>query len=121
MEKISTEVHFAEKSWGEYQVTDAGEGYITVKASLKAGSRMSYHSHEFRDEIWTVLRGRGRTVIDGMEQDVRPGDVVTMAAGCKHTVIAVTDLVLLETQIGESISEKDKIKFDFTDPSEGND
>ena len=121
VEKISTEVHFAEKSWGEYQVIDAGEGYITVKASLKAGSRMSYHSHEFRDEIWTVLRGRGRTVIDGMEQDVRPGDVVTMAAGCKHTVIAVTDLVLLETQIGESISEKDKIKFDFTDPSEGND
>lgn len=120
VEKISTEVHFAEKSWGEYQVIDAGEGYITVKASLKAGSRMSYHSHEFRDEIWTVLRGRGRTAIDGMEQDVRPGDVVTMAAGCKHTVIAVTDLVLLETQIGESISEKDKIKFDFTDPSEGN-
>lgn len=121
VEEISTSVHFAEKSWGEYQVVDAGEGYLTVKVTLKAGSHMSYHSHEFRDEIWTVLKGKGRTVIDGMEQDVRPGDVVTMAAGCKHTVIAVTDLVLLETQIGDSISEKDKIKFDFADPSEGND
>ena len=121
VEKISTGVHFAEKSWGEYKVVDAGEGYITVKVSLKEGSRMSYHSHEFRDEIWTVLTGKGRTVIDGMEQDIRPGDVVTMAAGCKHTVIAVTDLTLLETQIGETITEKDKTKYDFVDLSEGKD
>lgn len=115
-ERISTEIHYAEKSWGEYRVVDAGPGYLTAKVSLKAGSRMSYHSHEFRDEVWTVLRGSGRTVIDDMEQNVRPGDVVTMAAGCKHTVIAVTDLTLLETQIGETISVKDKTKYAFSDP-----
>lgn len=113
VEKISTDVHYAEKSWGTYNVIDAGTGYMTVKVTLKAGNRMSYHCHELRDEVWTVLAGHGKTVIDGMEQIVNPGDVVTMAAGCKHTIIADTDMVLLETQIGEIIRKSDKEKFDF--------
>ena len=110
VEKISTDIKVAEKSWGTYHVLDAGPGYMTVKAILKAGSRMSYHSHEYRDESWTVLAGNGKTIIDGMEQIVRPGDVVTMAAGCKHTILANTEMTLLETQIGE-IDKKDKHKY----------
>lgn len=110
VEKISTDIKVAEKSWGTYHVLDAGPGYMTVKAILKAGSRMSYHNHENRDESWTVLAGKGKTIIDGMEQVVRPGDVVTMAAGCKHTILADTEMTLLETQIGE-IDKKDKHKY----------
>ena len=114
VEKISTDVRFAEKSWGSYSVIDAGEGYLNVKVVLNPGNRMSYHSHEFRDEVWTVLSGRGKTIIDGMEQVVNPGDVVTMAAGCRHTVIAETELILLEAQLGEDISVSDKKKYELS-------
>jgi mannose-1-phosphate guanylyltransferase len=117
VEQISTDIKVAEKSWGTYHVLDAGPGYMTVKAILKAGSRMSYHSHEFRDESWTVLAGHGKTVIDGMEQIVQQGDVVTMAAGCKHTILAETEMTLLETQIGE-IEKKDKIKYKLDNNTE---
>lgn len=110
VEKISTDIKVAEKSWGTYHVLDAGPGYMTVKAVIKPENRMSYHSHEFRDESWTILSGEGKTLIDGMEQIVKPGDVVTMAAGCKHTIIADTELTLLETQIGD-IEKKDKTKY----------
>ena len=112
-EKIATDVRFAEKSWGSYNVIDASPSSLTVKVVLNPGHRMSYHSHDHRDEIWTVLEGTGTTVIDGMEQLVRQGDVVTMAAGCKHTVIAKTEMVLLETQIGAEISVRDKKKFEL--------
>jgi mannose-1-phosphate guanylyltransferase len=115
VEKIKTDIHYAYKSWGSYKVIDAGEGYLNIKAEIKAGSHMSYHSHENRDEVWTVLAGTGRTVIDGMEQIIKPGDVVTMAAGCKHTIIAETDLTILETQIGDEITTSDKIKYPFED------
>ena len=114
VEKISTDVRFAEKSWGSYSVIDAGEGYLNVKVVLNPGNRMSYHSHEFRDEVWTVLSGRGKTIIDGMEQVVNPGDVVTMAAGCRHTVIAETELIMLEAQLGEDISVSDKKKYELS-------
>lgn len=112
-EKIATDVRYAEKSWGSYNVIDASPSSLTVKVVLNPGHRMSYHSHECRDEIWTVLEGTGTTVVDGMEQLVRPGDVVTMAAGCKHTVIAKTEMILVETQIGAEISVKDKKKFEL--------
>ena len=113
VEKVSTDVRFAEKSWGSYSVIDAGEGYLNVKVVLNPGNRMTYHSHEFRDEVWTVLSGRGKTIIDGMEQVINPGDVVTMAAGCRHTVIAETELTMLEAQLGENISVSDKKKYEL--------
>lgn len=49
----------------------------------------------------------------GMEQSVRVGDVITMAAGCRHTVIAETELKLIEVQLGEDINVHDKQKFEL--------
>ena len=89
---------FAEKSWGSFKVLDVEEESMTIKVTLNAGHRMNYHSHANRDEVWTVISGRGRTVVDGMEEIVEPGDVVTMQAGCRHTVIAETELKLIEVQ-----------------------
>lgn len=111
VEKISEDVRFAEKSWGTYTVIDAEPGSMTVKIGLQAKSQMKYHSHEQRDEVWTIVSGIGKTIVDGMEQIVRPGDVVSIAAGCKHTVIAETDMSIIEVQIGTEISSKDKSIF----------
>ena len=104
---------FAEKSWGTYTVIDAQPNSLTVKIDMKKGSHMTYQMHECHDEVWTIVNGTGRTVVDGMEQYVKPGDVVSIAAGCKHTVIADTDLNIIETQIGEEISKKDKYVYDM--------
>ena len=104
---------FAEKSWGSYRVMDVEPDSLTIKVTLGAGSSMNYHSHKSRDEVWVVISGRGRTVVDGMEQNVEPGDVVTMSAGCRHTVIAETELKLIEVQLGEDISVHDKQKFEL--------
>ena len=113
VDRIDQQIMYAEKSWGEYRVLDAGPQGMTVKVTLRPGQRMNYHSHERRDEVWTVVSGRGRTVVDGMEQPVRPGDVVAMAAGCKHTIIAETELRLIEIQLGEDISVFDKRKYEL--------
>ena len=48
-----------------------------------------------------------------MEQKVSPGDVITMDAGCKHTIIADTELQIIEVQIGKEISVKDKHKYEL--------
>ena len=61
---------------------------MTVKVTLNPGHKMNYHSHEKRDEVWTVIQGEGKTIIDGVERRVKQGDVIPMPAGCKHTVIA---------------------------------
>lgn len=50
---------FAEKSWGSYRVLDVSERSMTVKVTLNPGHGMNYHSHERRDEVWTVVSGSG--------------------------------------------------------------
>ena len=113
VEKISTDVRFAEKSWGTYTVKDVEPGSMTVRVSVRAGQSMSYHSHDYREEVWTVISGRGISIIDGMEQILRVGDVITIAAGCKHMVKAETDMSIIEVQIGKNISVDDKKKYDL--------
>lgn len=113
VDAIDQQVMFAEKSWGQYQVLDAEEHSMTIKVTLNPGHRMNYHSHDKRDEVWTVVSGKGRTIVDGMEQPVQAGDVITMAAGCKHTVIADTKLQLIEVQLGNDISVNDKHKYEL--------
>lgn len=110
---MNQQIMYAEKSYGTYRVLDVEDGSLTIKVDLKAGQHMTYHSHELRDEIWTVISGSGKTIVDGMEQEIHPGDVITMAAGCKHTVIATTDLNLIEVQVGKSISVQDKKVYEW--------
>lgn len=111
VEKISTDAMYIEKSWGTYTVVDAQPGSMTVKISMRAGEHMTYHMHNYREEVWTVVSGSGKAIVDGMEQMLRTGDVITIAAGCKHTVEAITPLDVIEVQLGEEISVTDKIKF----------
>ena len=113
VDKLDQQVMFAEKSWGSFQVLDLDSGSMTIKVTLNPGHRMNYHSHKNRDEIWMVISGTGRTVVDEMEQEVQAGDVITMQAGCRHTIIAVTGLKLIEVQLGKEISVHDKQKFPF--------
>lgn len=113
VDQFDREVMFAEKSWGYYRVLDVEENSMTIKVTLKAGHRMNYHSHAHRKEIWTVISGEGRAVIDGEVREIRPGNVLHMPVGCKHTVIADTDLKIIEEQMGKHIHVKDKVKYAF--------
>ncbi len=114
VDEINQQIMFAEKSWGSYRVLDVEDASMTVKVTLNPGHRMNYHSHDKRDEIWSVISGSGKTIVDGMEQLITPGDVITMAAGCKHTVIAGDQgLQLIEVQLGKDISSADKHKYEM--------
>ncbi len=112
VDKLTDDIRYAEKSWGSYKVIDVEEESITVKVTLNPGSTMNYHSHEHRDEIWNVIAGEGTAIVDGMEQPVKAGSVVTMEAGCRHTIIANTRLQLIEVQLGKDISVNDKKKYE---------
>ena len=113
VQDIQQQVMFAEKSWGSYRVLDVDDSSLTIKVELQAGKNMNYHNHKNRDEVWVVLSGTGRTVVDGMEQKIHPGDVVTMEAGCRHTVFADSELKMIEVQLGQEISVEDKEKFEL--------
>ena len=111
VDKFQQQIMFAEKSWGSFKVIDVETESMTIKVTLNAGHSMNYHSHKNRDEVWVVISGNGKTIVDGFEQVVKAGDVITMSAGCRHTVMAETELKLIEVQLGTDINVHDKQKF----------
>lgn len=113
VDKIDQQIMFAEKSWGSFHVLDVEKASMTIKVTLNPGHSMNYHSHKNRDEVWVVIAGEGRTVVDGVQRSVKAGDVITMSAGCRHTVLADTELKLIEVQLGEEISVHDKQKYEL--------
>lgn len=115
VERFHQQIMYAEKSWGSFRVLDASESGLTIKVTLHPGHAMNYHSHERRDEVWTVIRGTGRTVIDGARRYVHPGDVIRLPAGCRHAVMADAELEIIEVQYGKDISVHDKKKYPLPD------
>lgn len=111
VDKIDQQIMFAEKSWGSYRVIDVEEESLTVKVTLNPGQKMNYHSHQHRDEVWTVVSGVGYAVVDGVRSPIKPGDILTMKAGCRHMVHADTELIIIEVQLGKEIDVHDKQKF----------
>lgn len=111
VDEIDQQIMFAEKSWGNFRVIDIEEGSMTIKVTLNPGHRMNYHSHEHRDEVWTVVDGHGKTIVDGVERQVTAGDVIQMPAGVAHTICADTKLQVIEVQVGTDISVHDKKKL----------
>jgi mannose-1-phosphate guanylyltransferase len=111
VDQIDQQIMFAEKSWGSFRVLEVEDESLTIKITLNPGHSMNYHCHERRDEVWTIISGEGRAIIDGEVQDVKAGDVVTMEAGCWHTIIADTKLKVIEVQLGKEISVHDKKKY----------
>lgn len=112
VDRIDRQIMFAEKSWGSYRVLDVEEESLTIKVTLHAGHGMNYHSHEHRDEVWTVVSGTGRAIINGVEQPVSQGDVLTMKAGVKHSILADKELQIIEVQLGKGITVHDKTKYE---------
>ena len=113
VDKIDQQIMFAEKSWGSFRVLDVEDESLTIKITLNPGHRMNYHSHARRDEVWTVISGRGYAIVDGVKTTVQAGDVVKMPAGSRHTIVADTELKVMEVQLGRDISVHDKEKFPF--------
>lgn len=104
------QIMFAEKSWGSFRVIDVEKESLTIKVTLNPKHSMNYHSHKNRDEAWIVIQGSGKAILDGEEKEIQVGDILSMHAGCRHTVMATTELKLIEVQLGKDIRVQDKEK-----------
>ena len=112
VENLTQQIMFAEKSWGSFQIIDVEDDSLTIKVTLGSGQGMNYHSHEYRREVWNVVSGEGVVLIDGMNRDVKAGDIIELPVGCKHKVTARTNMTIVEVQLGTDISKEDKIKWE---------
>jgi mannose-1-phosphate guanylyltransferase len=112
---------FEERFWGKqtvlsHQQAASGLQTVTKRVVISAGRFISYHEHQFRKEVWTIVSGTGSVCINGVTQTVSPGEVIVVEPGAKHFIGAVEgDLEFIESQIGHIVSETDISRYEFPD------
>ena len=104
------------RRWGEYRVLDAGayedgRRSLTKELVIEAGRQLSYQRHARRSEVWTVVSGEGEIVLDGEVRAVGPGSVVEVAPGRMHAARALSELRIVEVQLGDALVEEDIERF----------
>lgn len=77
----------------------------------QAGRQLSYQRHARRSEVWTVVSGEGEIVLDGEVRAVGPGSVVEVAPGRMHAARALSELRIVEVQLGDALVEEDIERF----------
>lgn len=118
VETLEARPMYEERRWGEYRVLDYTQyedksKSLTKHLMIEKGKSISYQCHLHRDEIWTVVDGEGKLLIDGEVKEVKRGDVAYIVAGQKHALYATKDLHFIEVQIGKELIEDDIERFEW--------
>ncbi|WP_338113118.1 sugar phosphate nucleotidyltransferase [Paenibacillus artemisiicola] len=112
----SPKPRYEEKRWGAYLIldhstSDAQSETLTKKVNLLPGKHTSYHVHQRRKEIWTIITGTGEFVLDAVMTGFQTGDILQIPVGAGHAVRAITQVEYLVVQIGTELLEEDSIRL----------
>ena len=64
-----------------------------------------------KNEVWNIVSGEGISIVDGQHMTVCAGSIIRIPAGSKHMLQAITDMSVIEVQLGKAISKEDKRKW----------
>lgn len=107
---------YEEKRWGSYRVLDYciledDDEVLTKRLKILAGKNLSYQFHLKRQEVWTIISGKGELIVDGQFRRIGPGDVIHIPRQAQHAVRAFSDLDIIEVQMGEELVEEDIVRI----------
>lgn len=115
---------YEKRVWGEYKVLEYrtqanGNNSMTKHLIISPGQHISYQRHAHRTEMWTVVDGTGKLILEGDITQVELGDTVCIKPGVKHAIKADTELHIIEVQIGEELTEEDIERLDWSWEQDG--
>lgn len=107
---------YEERRWGWYKVLDytkyeGGKEVLTKRLCINEGKNLSYQYHNFRNEVWTITKGKGYFIMDGTLSTISAGDVISIPQGAKHAVKALNELEMIEVQTGSELIEEDIVRL----------
>ncbi|MGN0335576.1 MAG: sugar phosphate nucleotidyltransferase [Lachnospiraceae bacterium] len=114
---IESRPMFEERRWGTLETLDdtetSGVSTLTRKIKIYDGMTSSYHYHQYRDEIWTVLNGTGELILEGNKIPLSPGKAVCIRKNQRHAVKAVKDFEYIEIHVGTAVGNDDINRITF--------
>ena len=101
------------RPWGWFETIDEGSNFKVKRIQVIPGAKLSYQSHNFRNEHWVVVRGRATIIQDGKEMKLEHDQSTYIKKGVKHQLInsEKTNLEIIEVQTGTKVIEEDIKRF----------
>lgn len=102
------------RPWGHWIVLDVGERHTVKRITVKSGARLSLQYHHGRDEVWTCVQGTGIAVIEGAEVPLLLNETVFVPRLAQHRMANTgrDNLVVIETQLGDTLDEEDIVRVE---------
>ena len=109
---------FEKRIWGEYRVLyfqqfDNGMKSLTKELVVIPGRSISYQKHNHRSETWTIVRGKGLLLVNGVVREISAGESVFIKKDYKYSIKAINELHIIEVQIGDELLEEDIERFEW--------
>ena len=57
-----------ERPWGFFYVIEDHSDYKIKRIEVEPGNRLSYQYHKFRSEVWVIISGSGKVIIEDEEK-----------------------------------------------------
>ena len=115
--EINYTSRFEERRWGTletlHESKDGSVSTLTRKIKIYEGMNSSYHFHQERDEIWTVLSGNGELILEGNKMLLTPGKAICIRKNQRHAIKALDDFEYIEMHVGKSTGNDDIHRITF--------
>jgi mannose-1-phosphate guanylyltransferase/mannose-6-phosphate isomerase len=111
--ELASTSHEVRRPWGSFRSLGRGDGWQVKRIAVKPGGKLSLQKHAFRAETWVVASGVADVTVDGREQRLRPGEVVSIPIGSIHRLEnpGPHPLELIEVQHGRYLGEDDIVRL----------
>jgi mannose-1-phosphate guanylyltransferase/mannose-6-phosphate isomerase len=110
---VTREHPFETRPWGGFEVLADPPHYKVKQITVDPGARLSYQSHERREEHWVIIAGQAEVTLDDQVHELRAGEHLRIPRRAKHRIknSGRDTLVFVEVQTGEYFGEDDIIRY----------
>ena len=102
------------RPWGWFETVDEGSNFKVKRIQVNPGAKLSYQSHQFRNEHWVVVKGKATIIIEDKEMMLEHDQSTYINKGYKHQLInhEKINLEIIEVQTGSKVIEEDIKRFE---------
>lgn len=104
---------FEERPWGRFDILFESDYCKSKRICVSPGQKLSYQSHKFRQEQWTIVKGLAQVTLDDVVHTLKPGESIFIPQGAKHRISnpGTQDMEFIEVQTGSYFGEDDIVRY----------
>lgn len=109
-----TEAHVTQyRPWGKSKTLEEQNNYKVKQIIVRPGAKLSLQYHLHRSEHWIILNGIATVTLDDKTFEVKQNESTFIPKGSSHRLQNnhSEDLILIEAQVGNYISEDDIVRL----------